>query len=258
VSRSTIYTEDVAELFARLYPRATQVQLRDVAAAQDHEYHTRGGGITHGWMAYELACVHGLPEELARRAGAVLDALQPAIDLADNLADEELDKALGRAPERRYRKVPRESRPFLPALILGGCIADLHHRFPEPAWSTNAACASLLGVLARMNLAQGLPVDHPRRNAGLSGEVGRLWLLPFWLTPADHPVRAELPGLDAWVFAFGCTIQLGWDVVENPGDLKRVERLARARRAARRVWPRTAPFRNGGPFGAESLLAWPG
>lgn len=258
MSRSTIYTEDVAELFARLYPRTTQVHLRDVAAAQDREYHTRGGGITHGWMAYELARVHGLDAELARWAGAVLDALQPAIDLADNLADEELDKALGRDPERRYRRVPRESRPFMPALILGACIAELHQRFPEPRWSTNAACALLLGVLARMNLAQGLPPDHPRRNSGLSGEVGRLWLLPFWLTPEAHPVRAELPALDRWAFAFGCTIQLGWDVVENPGEAARVDRLVRARRAARRVWPRTPPFRKGAPFAADSLLAWPG
>lgn len=255
---STLFTPEVRELFARVYQRQTLVHLRDVAAAQDHEYHTRGGGITHGWMCQEVALGCALPAELAWRSGAVLDALQPAIDLADNLADEELDRALGRAPERRYRRTPRESRFFIPALILGACVADIHRAFPAAeGWQTDDACARLLGVLSRMNVAQGLPLGHPRRNSGLSGEVGRLWLLPFWLLPAVHPGRALLPSLDRWAFAFAATIQLGWDVVESPGDQAARDRLEAARRRARRAWPKAPPFRADGPLSVRELLTWP-
>lgn len=253
----TLYSPGVRAIFARFYPPGTIEQLRVVAEEQDRVYRAGGGGVTHGWMAWQLAVGLGLPVELAEGAGHVLDALQPAIDLADNIADVELDRSLGRDPDVRYPGVPADARPFLPALILAACVAEVHRAFPAPRWNAGEACASMLGVLARMNLAQGLPLDHPDRNDGLSGEVGRLWLLPFWLLPEGHAARRRLPALDAWVFQFARTIQLGWDVVEHPGEPHRRERLEATRAEARAAWPRFGPFRRGQVFDREDLLRWP-
>ena len=147
----TFYTRDVHRLFRTYYPRSTCAQLRVVAEEQDVQYLSGGGGVSHGWMCWQVAVGMGLPIALAEACGDVLDALQPSIDLADNLADVDVDRELGRNPDARYPGVPVEARPFLPALILGACVAEIHRRFPEPDWRPGHAAEQLLGVLARMN-----------------------------------------------------------------------------------------------------------
>lgn len=248
----------VEALYARLYGPTTVAHLRAAAAEQDEQYRRGGGGVSHGWMAWQVATGLGLPATLATPVGDVLDAIQPALDLADNLADHELDRALGRDPDSRYPGVPHACLPSMPALMVGAGVAALYLTFADPAWSTADAVARLLGVFSRMNEAQGLPEDHPERNDGLSGEVGRLWLLPIWLLPADHPTRALLPALDAWAYACARTIQLGHDVVEHPDEPHRAVRHADACAAARAVWPAFAPFRPSDTLAASRLLVLPG
>ncbi len=254
---STTFTSAARRLFAEYYAADQVAQLRIVAHEHDRQYVAMGGGVTHGWMAYTVATGLGLPEDLARGAGEVLDAMEPAIDLADNLADTDLDRHLGRDPDARYPGVPKEVLPSLPALIVGACVASLHARFPAPTWRAPYAAGRLLGVLGRMTHAQGLPLDHPDRNDALSGEAGLLWCLPLWLLPEDHPTARRAPRLERWARQFGSTIQLGRDVAENPDEPAHRERLETARAAARAIWPRTAPFRAQDPLAADRLLGWP-
>ncbi|MDP2306071.1 MAG: hypothetical protein Q8P18_08585 [Pseudomonadota bacterium] len=253
----TTFTPAVRRLFASYFAADQVAHLRVVAHEHDHQYVTRGGGVTYGWMAYTVATGLGLPEPLARGAGELLDALEPAIDLADNLADTDLDRRLGRDPDARYPGVPREALPALPALIVGACVAGLHERFPAPKWRPAHAARRLLGVLGCMTHAQGLPLDHAERNDALSGEAGLLWCLPLWLLPESHPAAGLAPALEHWARQFGSTIQLSMDVLENPSEPARRERLDAARASARAIWPTTAPFRPQDALAADRLLAGP-
>lgn len=224
--------------------------LRVVALQLDQQYAAEGGGPTHGWMAYTLAMGLGLPEAVARGSGQVLDALQPATDLADNLADEELDRALGRDPDARYPGVPRDVLPALPALTVGAVISELHARFPEPEYASIASSRMLIRALGGVVRGQALPTSDPRRVPLLSGELGRLWCLPLWLLPRALP-RGRATRVERWAVAWATTVQLHWDVVESAGPAHGValERLRTARQAAVAVWPRFAPFRPGDVFG---------
>jgi hypothetical protein len=100
---------------------------------------------------------------------------------------------------------------------------------------------------------QGLALADPRRAALLSGELGRLWCLPLWLSPHALP-RRKVARVERWAVAWATTIQPHWDLVESAPGAPRdaaAARLAACRRAALQVWPTYAPFRPGDPFGPE-------
>ncbi len=212
------------------------------------------GGVSHGFVAFHLAVGLGMVPDDAREAAEMLDVMQPSWDLADNLVDVELDRALGRDPDARYRGIPRESLPFLPALLLASAVSGLHSRYPAPTWDPGNASRRLLGALARMNVAQGLPLDHPNRNDDLSGEFGRIVCLPLWLLPRAHTLAPRVDACERWAVLWGRTLQLRWEAQEFPADAHRRDRLERAIQEARVAWPSFPPFVAGGSFACEAVL----
>lgn len=101
-------------LFARYLPEPTRAWVEAVCAETARAHARLRSPVSLGYLSFRLAVGLGLPMSFASRAGTVLDALQPVVDLADNLADEALDRARGIELARRYPDVPRDALPSLP------------------------------------------------------------------------------------------------------------------------------------------------
>ncbi len=248
----SLYTPAVGRLLAGTFPANVVRDLRIVAQEQDVQY--KGGGVSHGFVAYTLATGMGVEEEVARACAEALDTMQPSWDLADNLVDVELDRKLGRDPDARYPGIPRETLAYLPALLLSAAVASVFERLPPPRWDAASGARKLLHALAKMNVAQGLPLDHPDRNDDLSGEFGRIVCLPLWCLPADHPVAPRVPAAEQWSVMWGRTLQLRWEAAEFPDQPHRRARLDAALVRARKAWPRFAPFREGEALSTARVL----
>jgi hypothetical protein len=133
--------------------------------------------------------------------------------------------------------------------MLGVVVAALFQRFPSPRYDPARAAERLMGVLGRMVVGQGRGRPDPRRIDGISGEQGRLYALPLWLTTdrsADH--EARLGAVERWGFEFGRTWQLRREMIEAPGEPRWAEELAQAERRALAAWPGFPPFTAGGVF----------
>jgi hypothetical protein len=210
--------------------------------------------ITLGHLSYRIAAGLGLPLSFASQAGTLLDALQPLVDLADNLADEAHDRARGIALESRYPGVPREVLYSLPPLMMACVVSALHEDFPPPRHRTHEASKRLLDVLSRMTEGQGQSLSHPDRVDNISSRQATLMCLPLWLHASVKLDDPRLARVERWAFTYGRLWQLHQDVTDVPEDRAPKDRFSAALDVAREVWPDFAPFTHGGALSVEALL----
>lgn len=242
-------------LFARYLDDPSRAWVAAVCAETARAHASLRAPVSLGYLAFRLAAGLGRPLAFASRAGTLLDALQPVVDLADNLADEELDRARGLDLARRYPDVPRDVLPSLPALMTACVVSALHEDFPAPAYRPREAAARLIAALAAMARGQGTPLDAPTRVDDIAGRQAELLCLPLWLDPAGPPDEAGRAAVARWAFRYGRLWQLRQDVLEAaPGDDAPRGRFDDASREAAAAWPGFAPFSPGGALSREALL----
>lgn len=230
--------------------------LEGVFTATERQLADLGGGVSHGYLVWHLAVGLGWRPADATRLGLLLEALQVAIDLADNLADEAKDRATPGRPAYQdfYRGVPRETLMCLPALLVGAVVQGLHEQLPAPRFAPARAAREVLATLAAMSVGQGLPDGDPLRVDAIAGQEGRLLCLPLWLMPAPTPEdEARTRAVERWAVTWARTWQLHIDVREAPGDAGARERLRDGITRCRGCWPSFPPFTTG-PFAAERVL----
>lgn len=259
-SRDSLFHPGVRDLFAPYLDERMMQYVRTVAQEADRQLRASGGTFTHGHMVRRLALALGVRRDVADKVGIVLDALQPVIELADNLADEEVDRRLGRAVDERYPGIPRATLLCLPSVMAGCAVATLHRWFPEPPFRTGYAVARMIAAFAAMVRGQGEPEGAASRLDRIAGEQGRLLCLPLWLLPEGQvPEGLDVERIEEWAFRYGRLWQLWQEVRDLPEDEEARARLREGVRAAREAWPGFGPFRPGGSFCAERLLgALPG
>lgn len=212
------------------------------------------GGLTHRALVEPIARAAGLDDGAVERCGAILDATQVLIDLADNLADVAEDRARGRAP-LDSAGVPEASLHCLPAALACAVMNAIHEGFPPPLRGA-AAARRTLAVLGRMIAGQAAPAGSDARVDLASGMQGLLACLPLWLTHRDTPAEGErLAAIERWAFAFGRTWELRQIVAESPASLPARARLRAACDEARAAWPAVSPFRPGEALAAARWLS---
>ncbi len=253
-SRDSFFSPGVADIYARTISDEVVLSYVRVAShALDEQYRRDAGTTTFGHRVFRLAMGLGFPPHFASRCGIYLDALQPIVDMADNLADVEIDRARGFDTEALYRDIPAACRPALPSLMLGAWTAAFDDEFTPP-FLGRATRTWILAVLANSLAGQGIDFDDQRRIRSVSGALGRLWALPLRLwgpplpDPHDRARVIESRGTELAVFE-----QLHWDRVERPGDASCEERVAEQRARLLATWPSFAPFGPTGAFTPQSL-----
>jgi hypothetical protein len=206
----------------------------------------------HRLVALDLARAWGLDAPRADCIGNALDVIQVAIDVADNLADEDEDRALGRDVGGRYATIPRAFLICLPAALMSSVFALLAAEFSGAQFDLRRAAALLARTLAEM--AEGQAATELSEKIRLaSGKQGLLLCLPAWLThDQQHPI--SLAELELWAMAFGRS----WE----HGERLRCRSSADARQAwndarfdVERSWPKAHPFDDHGPLARQRLLA---
>lgn len=247
--RGSFFSPGVARLYAESLDHEAVALISIAADATDRQYVDVGGGMTHGLRIYRLTLGLGLGGDLARGCGTLIDALQIAVDMADNLADEELDQAHGRCYNGLYADIPADCRPALPALMVGAVVTALFRRFPPPRFDAPYAAERLMRVLGLMTTGQGRSRSDPLRIDHISGEQGRLYALPLWVS-RDGSERhdALLEVVETWGFEFGRTWQLQREVIETTNEPHWTTELERAEQRAMKAWPGFPPFTDEGLF----------
>jgi hypothetical protein len=243
----------VERVYARYVSGPPLEEIRAVCLEAGRAMVRKGSRVTVGWIAWQLAVARGVSMADASHAGALLDALQPVIDLADNLADEALDEATGVGLASRYPGVPRETLHGLAPLMLGCVVAALHDGFAAPRHDPSYAARRLLDTLALMTHGQGLSLDAPERVDHISGKQGTLLCLPLWLMPSAVREGADTAAIERWAFAYGRLWQLRQDARES-ANAAATARYRSAVDALRAAWPGGAPFVPGGALSATALL----
>jgi hypothetical protein len=247
------FSPGVERLYARYLDEGTLALVRVVCAETARAFAALAAPVSHGYLAWQLALGVGLPMSLASKAGTILDALQPLIDLTDNLADEALDRAQGRPLEARYPGVAREVLQCLPPLMMACVIAALHEDFAGSGCRPRDAAARLIRALGHMTLGQGQREDHPERVDNIAGHQGTLLCLALWLAPESARDAARDAAIERWAFGYGRLWQLRQDVLDAR-DPHAPARFEDTREAVREAWPDFAPFTPGGAFAHETLL----
>jgi hypothetical protein len=246
---ASIFSPGVAALYGAFLPPTTLRAVARVARATDRQHAQAATDHTHGFRIFQLGVALGLGAAHASRCGVTMDALQIAIDLLDNVTDEDLDASEGRDWASAYRGIPRETLTALPSLLIGCVVASLPLSFPPREHPTAEATTFLLGVLDRMARGQGLALTHPERVDCIAGEAGRLYTLPLRLAPSQTvEVRRRTEAVDRWGFEFGRYWQLEREVVERPRARRWVPLRGRALGRTRAAWPTFPPFSDGGLF----------
>jgi hypothetical protein len=192
---------------------------------------TEAGAQPHSVLGVQLAAAIGLTDTEQTAIGDVLDLVQVATDLADNLADQDEDDVAARPWLLGLADIPAGAAQCLPALL----IAEAVRRSQTPR-----AREHLVRVLAAMTYGQGSSEDAVRIDYA-SGHQARLLLLPWYVRETP---REQLEALERWAIAFGRTWELTCRLRESPGPESR-EALLAGRAAAEAVWPTCAPFRDG-------------
>jgi hypothetical protein len=245
--------ERVAAVVGALLGRNTTRWVLDVGRGQDRQYRRDGPGISLGRIAWDLSIGLELPPLVASECRVVLELIQPAIDLADNLADEEEDRRLGRRPEARYPRIPPAARPFLPVLAVGVAMQHLVEAHSTDIFDVPGALRRLLAALARLNEVQGRPLGARGRSRDIGAAFLSLACLPIWLAPAQ--VGAERSAaVGAWAEAYGGVLQPLVDARECPDDVQLARRFRRLRRRAVRGWPEFSPFGPGQALSQARIL----
>ncbi len=242
-----LFTPGVRAIFARTLPPELVPLVGRVFALTEVKLR---GAVSHGLVVRRLAEGLGVPSDDARKMGIVLDALQPGIDLTDDLADLELDRAAGKAHVAVIDAMPVGLRTCLPALMLGCVYAALPALFPDNP-RTALAAQRITEILGRMTRGQGLPARSAAHIDDVAGQQGRLLCLPIWLSPGE---AARDAALDRWAFLYGRIWQLRLDAREAPRSTRARAALAEGLAAVRAEWPAFAPFGAGQPFDVVRVL----
>jgi hypothetical protein len=143
--------------------------------------------VAHREIVVPMAQAVGMRPLRQAALGDILDLLQTAIDLADNLADREEDAAAGKAEAKSYPGVPGAALLCLPALLVGTAEQILYEEFRRPRYRPDYASGRLLETLGQMTVGQGLPTGDRRHLDLVSGQQGVLLCLPFWLVSHRPP-----------------------------------------------------------------------
>ena len=209
--------------------------------------------VPHRTVVEPLARALGFSAVRRDLLGNVLDLLQTAFDVADNVADWPEDAGRQRRYTRHYRGIPAAALVCLPALLVGATIEILHEAFPAPEFSTPLAGQRLLQALGAMAVGQGTPTGA-RHVALVSGRQGSLLCLPAWLVAgSDARWRRRLAAVESWAYRFGQTWEYRQAHAERPSPAS-TRALARAMLAARRAWPEFSPFRPGEALAEDALV----
>jgi len=211
-------------LVERAAPSLFTASWPDVLAATRRAVGRRGY-VSHAELAAPLVAWSGAPDGCV----AVLELLQVAIDLEDNLVDWDIDR-LAQLPEHKRYDSPRDALHPVPALLVAIAIAELARLGP----SGPHACALLCRVLDAMTAGQAAPEESAERVALASGEQGLLLCLPVWLMVHDPAIAAATRSVEDWARAFGAT----WELRERSDAYA----LQRAASRARFLWPELPPF----------------
>lgn len=216
------------------------------------ELQTRGAS-PHRVVVEALGLAWGLDGPRIETLGAVLDLVQVAIDVADNLADEQEDRALGRDVDARYASIPRPFLICLPSALINTAFVRLTADFAAPQYDLCRATRRFAWALAQM--AEGQAANTLEEKIRLaSGKQGLLLCLPAWLTPDEREHPVGLDALETWATAFGRS----WEHQERMRTLAN-NAAKQAWNAARvelgQLWPKVPPFDDDGPLARERLLA---
>lgn len=238
--RSSLYNFDSASLLGLYFDVETLRVIQRIARASDEQLAGAGGGFSHGWRLARLAQESGLEPIVAQRCGLILDLIFLAVDLADNVADAELDARLGRTFNHHYEGIGQERMVAMPALLVGAATAGLSYLFADPSFHAQYAVGRVLGVLAVAARGQSRAHEDPARIEEISAAQGRFYALPWWvLHGPDSDIAAEL---EAWGVAWARTWQLRLDAQENPSVERCQTAFHQAFEAASQAWPTRTPF----------------
>jgi hypothetical protein len=211
----------------------------------------RPGVRTHASVALPLAAWVGLGPEEAATCRDVLDLLQLAIDVSDNVADASEDAAAGLALEVRYDGVPLAVLAAVPALVLAVVVDLLHRGFPAPRTGASAA-ARIVETLSVMAWGQSLVGDWRAKVEAVSAAQGALLCLPLWVAGDVAAAQTRAAEADAWARRFGRT----WELAElaEAGHPDAARELFREDAVLRIAWPAWGPFAPGGALDRSTLL----
>jgi hypothetical protein len=185
--------------------------------------------------------------------GDALDVLQVSFDLADNVADRELDVSLGRSYMRSCEDVPLAVLTYLPAVLASRGIAILHEHFRGDRFNATFALAKTSAAVGAMLRGQAEPPGSPLRVELLSGRQGLLLCLPLWLLVDRRELPCSVSDFEAWAYQFGCTWELNQvHVAEKTETSGAAWREAVA--SARLSWPSFGPFAADGPLAPRAAL----
>ena len=191
------------------------------------------GAVPHSVLTLRLAQWARLDPDQQDLVVNVIDALQVAIDVADNVSDMEEDLHAGR---RHYPTSLVPSLVCLPALIVGKVVADLHTKTPLGA----PAAQRVLTVLSEMAVGQSrCGRDRIRRT---SATQGLLLCLPLWISTHISPTECSV--VERWAIALGET----WQKLQLALELDTANTRSAYRGACsrlRQAWPMHYPFRRG-------------
>jgi hypothetical protein len=226
--------------------------VAQVSLATDAGLVEVGAARTPGASVARVAMALSIPDPIVRKVGYWVDILEIAVDLADNLADAEEDRALGRDPTAPYHGLAPATLFSLPLLLVSTAIADLAS-WPVPIEHVRYTHGRLIPALDRLTRAQARPFGDPRRYDEGSASRGVTVLLPLWMTfgPA-WPDDPRFAALEAWQPAWSRTWQARQDVAEGRLDPATYRTLVDQATAA---WPDFPPFQPGQAL-AVDRMAW--
>lgn len=240
--RGSVYNFDTVRFLGEYLSPGCLRMVQVAAHTLDRQLAREGGGVSLGFVAMQAATAFGAPEDVSQRCAVLVDILHLALDLADNVADEEQDRLQGRSLDTSYPGVARESLVALPALMIGAVVSGVHSNFPDPFHPSYAArrIMEMLDVLTR---GQSLELDDPMRVEMLSAVEGRLFALPWWLMDGAESDFGEV--VEAWGVAYARTWQARRNLLERPGEEVWEQRYRDAAATARACWPDRPGFRPG-------------
>jgi hypothetical protein len=219
-----------------------RAQLAD-ASALPHRFITDHYSRELGFDAREIDAL-----------GNALDLLQVSFDLADNLADRELDAALGRSYLASCDDIPFASLLCLPAVLSNCAIAILYEHFPSDRFNPGVAVSKASLAIGAMVRGQGEPANSAQRIELVSGRQGLLLCLPFWLASDPSSLPCTVSDFEAWAYLFGCTWELHQVHLEENTESSRTA-WHRAVAEARLAWPSFGPFAAGGPLAPQATMS---
>lgn len=237
-TRGSLYNYDTACFLGSSLGPATLRLVREAARTADRQIAKEGGGYSLGALVQRVAVARGVHPDVAKRCGVVVDALVVAWDMADNVADREMDLAAGRSLDTSYPGIPLAQQVALPALVVGGVMAGVVQHFPNRLHSLYMV-SRLTAVLDTLVVGQGRELTDVRRLDEVSGVEGALFALPWWYQEGSDSETAH--AVERWGRAYARTWQARRDLLERADDDAR-ERYAEARERARAAWLDGAPF----------------